>query len=350
MSSNQKSTLKVAEERLSALATSIVGGAPASQFPALEELPRIPGQPQGCMWGFYDKGAKKDEIGSVNLLTQDVVKAASREISTGEHIQLDWSLDNVTYPGFGRKEFQQKIIDMGPAFAACDDELNINTQSGSQWDSLKHFAHQASKMYYNGLTHEQALASTTNGIHNWCERGGIVGRGVLLDWVRWYEQKHGKAPPSAVTRHEIPVQDLEEVLKFQGTTLRPADILIVRSGYVRWHNFANGEERMKGTRENSTAIGLAGNEEMVRWLYDHHFAAVAGDTVAFEAWPPEFENGWCLHEWLLTQWGTPIGEMWDLETLSRTCERNGRWTFFLTSAPLHVKGGIGSPPGAIAIF
>jgi len=49
-----------------------------------------------------------------------------------------------------------------------------------------------------------------------------------------------------------------------------------------------------------------------------------------------------LHEWLLTEWGTPIGEMWDLETLSKVCEKEGRWTFFLTSAPLHVKGGVGT--------
>jgi hypothetical protein len=55
-----------------------------------------------------------------------------------------------------------------------------------------------------------------------------------------------------------------------------------------------------------------------------------------------YSTGWCLHEWLLTEWGTPIGEMWDLETLSKVCEKEGRWTFFLTSAPLHVKGGVGT--------
>lgn len=53
-------------------------------------------------------------------------------------------------------------------------------------------------------------------------------------------------------------------------------------------------------------------------------------------------SGWCLHEWLLTEWGTPIGEMWDLETLSKVCEKENRWSFFLTSAPLHVKGGVGT--------
>jgi len=113
---------------------------------------------------------------------------------------------------------------------------------------------------------------------------------------------------------------------------------------------ANEAERKSGTRDNSVAIGLQANEKTVRWLYDRHLAAIAGDTVAFEAWPPKFTDGWCLHEWLLVHWGTAIGEMWDLEKLSERCKEMGRYTFFMTSAPLHVRGGIGSPPGVIAIF
>jgi kynurenine formamidase len=113
---------------------------------------------------------------------------------------------------------------------------------------------------------------------------------------------------------------------------------------------ADAPTRKAGTQDATLAIGLANNETTVRWLYKHHFAAVAGDTVAFEAWPPPMESGWCLHEWLLVQWGTPIGEMWDLEKLSKACDKEGRWSFFLTSAPLHVRGGVGSPPGAIAIL
>lgn len=143
------------------------------------------------------------------------------------------------------------------------------------------FAHQKTGMYYNGLSHDDATKSITNGTHNWCERGGIVGRGILVDWIRWYEHKHGN-PPSPITRHEIPVSELVETMKYQGLTPRPGDIMIVRSGYVRWHNFANPEERKRGTQENSIAIGLQNNEATVRWLYDQHFAAVAGDTVAFE--------------------------------------------------------------------
>jgi succinylglutamate desuccinylase len=61
--------------------------------------------------------------------------------------------------------------------------------------------------------------------------------------------------------------------------------------YVRWHDYAHPEERQNGTQKNSQAIGLQNNEATVRWLYDNHFAAVAGDTVAFEAWPPPMETG-----------------------------------------------------------
>lgn len=68
------------------------------------------------------------------------------------------------------------------------------------------------------------------------------------------------------------------------------------------------------------------------------------------AMPLPENSDWWLHEWLLVQWGTPIGELWNLESLSMICEEEQRWSFFLTSAPLHVKGGVASPPGAIAVF
>jgi len=182
----ERSVFQKAQDRLSAI-TSTITGTSYHQFPAFDQLPKVQGQPQGCLWGFFDKDGRHDEIGTLNLLTSDVVRRAANEILTGEHVQLDWCLENVQFPGFGRKPFEQKVVDLASlGFAALDDEVYINTQSGSQWDSLKHFAHQKSRMYYNGLSHEEAAQSTKNGIHNWCERGGIVGRGVLVDWLSWY--------------------------------------------------------------------------------------------------------------------------------------------------------------------
>jgi len=77
---------------------------------------------------------------AINLLTPSVVLEARDEIRTGRSVQLDWALNNLQFPGFGRKRFEQKVIDLTHELDNCgfDDEIHINTQSGSQWDSLKH--------------------------------------------------------------------------------------------------------------------------------------------------------------------------------------------------------------------
>lgn len=62
------------------------------------------------------------------------------------------------------------------------------------------------------------------------------------------------------------------------------------------------------------------------------------------------DPSWMLHPILLAGWGTPIGELFDLEGLSALCKKHGRWSFFLTSAVLNYGGAVASPPNAIAIF
>lgn len=57
-----------------------------------------------------------------------------------------------------------------------------------------------------------------------------------------------------------------------------------------------------------------------------------------------------LHQDFLGLFGLNIGELWDLEALSRTCTRERRYFFLLTSCPLNVPGSAGSPPNALAIF
>jgi hypothetical protein len=44
------------------------------------------------------------------------------------------------------------------------------------------------------------------------------------------------------------------------------------------------------------------------------------------------------------------GELFDLEELAQTCQDLGRWSFFVTSVPLNMPGGVSSPPNALAIF
>ncbi|KAL6831828.1 hypothetical protein V8C40DRAFT_263120 [Trichoderma camerunense] len=108
-------------------------------FPAFDDLPSVPGQPQGCLWGFFDKDGNKDELGTLNLLNADTVRNASLEIQTGKHVQLDWPMNNLEFPGFGRIPIEHNVKQMASeGFLGLDDEIKINTQTSSQWDSLKH--------------------------------------------------------------------------------------------------------------------------------------------------------------------------------------------------------------------
>jgi len=99
-------------------------------------------------------------------------------------------------------------------------------------------------------------------------------------------------------------------------------------------------------------VGVDANEEVARWIWEN-FAAVAGDQPAFECAP--FQVGPALptaslHEILLSGWGCPIGELFDLEALAEHCEKVQRWSFFVTSEPCNVPGGVASPPNMLAIF
>jgi len=174
-----------------------------------------------------------------------------------------------------------------------------------------------------------------------------------------------------MSRHGISVADLEAVAADEHVSFRPGDILIVRSGFIKWYEENSTEDRVKCVTNGKAWVGVDGCEETLEWLWNRHFAAVAGDTIGFEAWPASepysgFRTSFrgCiltlgvltvvrllgLHDHLLALWGMPIGELWDLEALAAECERQGRWSFFLTSAPLNAEGGIASPPNAIAVF
>lgn len=165
----------------------------------------------------------------------------------------------------------------------------LSFQGGESYSADWHATTELTSLYYNGLSHSDIVngLKDNNGIDQWCKAGGIAGRGVLLDWLRWRRETQPDLPDlSPIERSEIPHEDLEKVASYQGVILRAGDILLVRSGFVAWHNAASEEERRKGTFEQATYIGIKATPEALEWFWNKHFAAVVGDTVAFEAWPP----------------------------------------------------------------
>lgn len=189
---------------------------------------------------------------------------------------------------------------------------------------------------------------------DWHSRGCLVARGVLIDYKAWADKKGIKY--DLFDAHRIQISEIEHVAADQGVSFRQGDVLIIRTGFTEALSTMTGQQQSEALSAYRT-IGVDGSKESAKWFWNRHFAAVAGDAIAFEAMPPLNDDGsegpvsgLVLHQYFLAMFGMPIGELWDLEALSKTCSRFGRYSFMLTSSPLNVPGSIGSPPNAIAIF
>ncbi|PHH66350.1 hypothetical protein CDD81_7405 [Ophiocordyceps australis] len=314
-----------------------------------------------------EPGSRQEGLGRLALLTPDVVAEAAKScIKTGVRVSLSWSMMKLDYANFGRKSIQHLIIKT-PDLAAYDDVYIFNPQQSSQWDGLRHFAApfatpdgRTQHLFYGGTTEAEIIDRTNDriGIQHWAQQG-ICGRGVLLDYVA-YAEKMGISF-NVFSNHAITLQALKDMARQEAITFRRGDILLIRSGMVKhWDTHMKIEDKMTHAQETAPSyIGVEGSEDVVRWIWDQGFAAVAGDAVAFESWPAnksyKRQDGSqvpsvSLHERLLAGMGIPIGELFDLEQLSQICRDTGRWDFFLTSSPFNMPGGVSSPCNCLAIF
>ncbi|EGP89544.1 uncharacterized protein MYCGRDRAFT_103601 [Zymoseptoria tritici IPO323] len=336
------------------------------KVPDWDDLPDVEGMPKGCAWGVFDKDGKKDIYGTLNFLTPEVIKAAYAEAKDGVSVSLNWPIGAIKTPGFGRKGLVHKVVSFVGSALDChgyDDELEFNTQCSSQWDSLVHFHHQPSQSGYNGtktsveeLTQEHGNEDTEGKLptlNQWHKRGGMVARGVFIDFKKWADEQGRSFNP--FNDDKITVEDIEAIAKKQGVEFKQGDVIIIRSGFTEALTGISGEKQAE-LMGSHRVCGVTGNEETAKWFWNKHFAAVAGDMIAFEHIPPNINgkeapvSDLVLHQYFLGLFGMSIGELWDLKALSETAAKLNRYTFLLTSVPLNVPGGVGSPPNALAIF
>jgi kynurenine formamidase len=307
-------------------------------LPSYDELPVTDGAPPGSAWGVW---GDRDVLGCLNLLTPDRVRRAVASIRTGERFGLDLEVGVPDPPLFGRARVRHEVT--GVVGGSGHDDLlhGYNTQSSSQWDGFRHISH-PEHGFYGGVADED------HGMHHWAV-DGIVGRAVLVDVGRWREQQ---GHPLVMDGPDpISPDDLLACIADQGTPVTVGDVLLLRTGWVGWYRTLDRSARAT-VAASLAAPGLQPGQATARALWDLHIAAVAADNPALEVWPlasrartPDV----FVHTSLLPLLGLPIGELWDLDALAAACSADGRYDSFLTSAPLHVRGGVASPPNAIAI-
>ncbi|RAL59101.1 hypothetical protein DID88_006747 [Monilinia fructigena] len=261
---------------------------PLPSSPPFSSLPLQPSGPRGNAWGLY---GPSDQLGCLNRLTPERTIEAAQENKT--------RYPNLHRLGSGQTE--------SPEFWA-------------QWDGFRHFGYQDYKAYFNDCTQEEIHNSTRNGIDVWVENGGIIGRGVLLDYAHWAESQGRTLSP--LTTSKIPLSEIKAVAEAQNVTFRPGDILFIRTGYLRaFEALSSSDASAFTTAPQMTTIGLEACPEILQWLWENDFSAAAGDQPALESLPFDITNQHWMHEWLLAG-----------------------------SVPLKVPGGIASPPNGVAIL
>jgi kynurenine formamidase len=313
--------------------------------PQFSQLPVKPGAPADSNWGVF---GDDDQIGCVNFLTEEGVVEAARLVHKGKVFRLDTPINYASPPLFEREPVhhtKKSFESLG--LLGYDDVLDgYNTQEGSQWDGLGHVGNLSAKAFYNGTTNDEIKHTNKLGIHNWA--GRFVGRGVLIDAFR-YRQESGQ-PVDPLSDEKYSLGDLKATLDVQNTTLKPGSILLVRTGWMRAYLAATADEKRAMAPINKLkSCGIDDSREMVAWLWDNRVAAIGTDCPAVEPWPWDFRNPGALHYRTLSLLGLPLGEQFVLDPLAADCAEDKRYEFMLVSVPLHLVGGIASPPNAVAI-
>ncbi len=291
-------------------------------------------------WGRW---GDDDEIGTLNLITDETVKAAAGEVRTGRRRTLGIPLDADgpqigAIPGRVNPERTMLTVNApltgDPSeFCTSDDVVTMGIQAGTHWDALSHVSYDGN--LYNGIPASviDESGATRLGID---KIGTIVGRGVLLDVAR------AKGLDRLEGGYPITGADLDEAAEFGKVTVRPGDIVFVRTGQMQ--SFLAGD-RM------AYAIPAAGPSlQSVQWFRDHDVAAVGTDNITFEVYPPERDDAMLpVHLLHLVDMGMTQGQNFDLEGLSADCADDGRYSFFVDASPLPFTRAVGSPVSPVTI-
>jgi len=280
-----------------------------------------PGKGYGWVWG------KEDEVGALNTLGPDDVKAALSLVKEGKVYDLGVTYDRTSFkwPGHSPGEIitfrtpegvkRQKDLDFtygpgnpaGTAWHSC--AIFINDNVATQIDGLGHITAGDDNHWYNNF--KEADWGGNWGVRK-CDAASIppiLCRGVLIDVAR--HQKTDALP--AHTR--ITPKMLQDALAAQNVTIRPGDAVFIRTGTLR-HWGETGSDHARIAEHDSAGIDL----DAAKWLVEEKGAVlIASDTSGLEVAPaPEGSTSFVpVHDYLLTRQGVHIGEFHNLEELAR---------------------------------
>lgn len=339
-------------------------------------------RPSGSTWGDF---GEDDQLGRVNLLTEEQVLKGIREVSLGKAFCLSLPLDlpggmalnprrkpprlsgterdGVPYMNFPMEQLDPDAIDV-----LSDDQVVMSLQYSTQWDALAHIGAyfdvhgngHPRKVYYNGFEAGKDIvgaASDHDHDHDGCggthgmgalklgvehfAAKGMQGRGVLVDFTRHFGR----------SRQLIGYEQLSAVLEKDKVHVERGDMLVLRTGFSEVILEMAGQPDAEQLHHTCSVLDGA-DEQLLNWITDSGIAAICADNYAVEAYPARAREGkkslLPLHHHCLFKLGLPLAELWYLKDLAHALHSLNRNRFLLTAPPLRLPGAVGSPVTPIA--
>jgi len=291
-------------------------------FAGAEPLAWKKGTGWGWVWG------EDDQVGALNEMTSASVLKALSSVKKGKIRDLGilYNRESYKWPGHSPGEIitfrspeglkRQRDVEIlfseanssATAFHSC--ALFINDNVATQIDGLAHVVTGEDKHWYNGFTEGEWGG-------DWGVRKAgaenippIIARGVLIDVAGF---KGLDALPSQYT---ITPEDLQGALAQQGTELQFGDVVLIRTGTLRYWG-ETGADHEKIDEHDSAGIQLPA----AKWLVEEKGAIMIGsDTSGLEQYTGELPKGSTsfvpVHTYLLIEQGVHIGEFHYLEDLA----------------------------------
>jgi kynurenine formamidase len=306
------------------------------------QAPSIRGWEKGKGWGWI--WGKDDEVGALNGLSNETRGSALKLATRGEVFDLGmtYSRRSFKWPGHSPGEIitfrspdgvaRMQDADAPPAAMNPDRvywhsaAMFISDNVATQIDGLAHITAGADYHWYNGFKESDWGGDWGPRKCDAATIPPIIARGVLID-VAAFKQVEALAGHTDITR-----KDLEDALAWEGVSLAPGDVVLVRTGTGRfWGD--DGADHARIAEHDSAGVDL----EATKWLVEDQGAVMVGsDTSGFEVNPPPGSPGTGIpvHRYLLVDQGVHLGELHYLEGLSQA----KAYTFCYIAAVNKIKG------------
>lgn len=294
-----------------------------------------------------------DELGTLNHVTAAKRISAARLVTTGEVVSLAHPISPEESRPPGRVERQMQY-ERPPERAGvpwnAGDRLTLEVHAASltHVDCVSHIASHHHRVY-NGRDFDD-VAGVDGMTHGsiFAQRAGIVTRGVLLDVAAALDVAWIAADA------EVTAAQMEAAERFGRVRVERGDVVVVRVGRAP-----------RVEREGGSPMSPGPSIDAIEWLQTRQVAAYAGDApdrvtargaAILTGVPPAASDGppsqfiFPLHQVGIPAMGLVLIDQCDVEPLSETCRRLGRYEFLLVVGPLPVRGATGSAVNPLAIF